>query len=80
MHSPFTAAGLKVKLVLSRLCPAAQDDEAALLEGDKEGGKEASAAAARTAMEKTLAGPSAAHPTEGYGSANLSLAQVLYHI
>lgn len=48
-----------------------QDDAAALLDGDRE-----ASAAARTAMEKTLAGPSAAHPTEGYGSDNLSLAKV----
>lgn len=31
----------------------------------------------RTAMESALAGPSAAHPVEGYGSGNLSLAKVL---
>lgn len=31
--------------------------------------------ASRTAMESALAGPSAAHPTEGYGSDNLSLAK-----
>lgn len=48
-----------------------QDDEAALLDGSRD-----ASAAARSAMEKSLAGPSAAHPTEGYGSQNLSLAKV----
>jgi len=30
-------------------------------------------------MESALAGPSAAHPIEGYGSDNLSLAKVPAH-
>ena len=30
----------------------------------------------KTAMESALAGPSAAHPVEGYGTDNLSLAKV----
>ena len=32
--------------------------------------------ASKTAMESALAGPSAAHPVEGYGTDNLSLAKV----
>ena len=35
------------------------------------------AQASRAAMESALAGPSAAHPVESYGSDNLSLAKVL---
>ena len=32
--------------------------------------------ASKMAMESALAGPSAAHPVEGYGTGNLSLAKV----
>lgn len=32
--------------------------------------------ASKSAMESALAGPSAAHPVEGYGTGNLSLAKV----
>ena len=49
-----------------------QDDDADALSTDAE-----DVQANRSAMESALAGPSAAHPVEGYGNANLSLAKVL---
>lgn len=48
-----------------------QDDDADALSADL-----GAVQASRTAMESAMAGPSAAHPVEGYGSANLSLAKV----
>jgi len=52
-------------------CVNIQGDDADALSSDPE-----AAQANRTAMESALAGPSAAHPVEGYGSDNLSLAKV----
>ncbi len=51
-----------------------QDDDADAWSGSLE-----AVQASRTAMESALAGPSAAHPIEGYGSDNLSLAKVPAH-
>ncbi|DBB04785.1 TPA: hypothetical protein ACH3X3_010081 [Trebouxia sp. C0006] len=47
-----------------------EDDDADAWSGSLE-----AVQASRTAMESALAGPSAAHPIEGYGSDNLSLAK-----
>ena len=53
-----------------------QEDDTAALASDSE-----TVQANITAMESALAGPSAAHPVEGFGSGNLSLAKVhsVYH-
>lgn len=53
------------------LCLIAQVDDADALSTDAEEFE-----ASKTAMESALAGPSAAHPVEGYGTDNLSLAKV----
>ena len=48
-----------------------QDDDADALTSEVE-----AVQASRAAMESAMAGPSAAHPVEGYGADNLSLATV----
>lgn len=52
-----------------------EDDDADALSADL-----GAVQASRTAMESAMAGPSAAHPVEGYGSANLSLAKARQQI
>lgn len=48
------------------VCSADEDREAVL--------------AYRNALENALDAPAAAHPMEGYGPDNMSLAQVLHHV